>query len=484
MNRAPSAIIFLMVLVFTFSALSAQTNVKIDKKEFKTIEDGFKEAWENIADGDKCFSLGGGMYREAIPYYLAAIEYNPLNPELNYKTGVCCLLGDRPEQSLKFFLSSLEAKAEVAPDILILTGLSYQSNGDFSLAIDYYNRYSDVKKESGETDQRVNKYIGECKRALKMSAESVSGELVNVGVGINSEADDYAPSPAMDNTILYFTSRRSSGAGSTRNRSDMKYDESILLSKMVNGEWIPSEMAGKNLATEMNEGILHVNNTNDLMYLYAGWSGNGDIYVSQFTREKWTKPQAMPGAVNSDARETSFSVTGDGNEQFFTSDRKKGGSGGRDIWYMKKIKKDKWSSPSNLGDVVNTQGNEESVWVSPGGDTLWFSSNGRNGIGGYDIYVTCRDSLGSWTSPHNMGMPVNSQWDDMFYRPVGQDGTRAYLTSNRPGGIGGFDIYEIFMHAVDTLESVAPGLTPLIVPDSLSVPHHDQDILKMKIQFR
>lgn len=456
-------------LALNFIITTAQTDVKIVKKDFKVDKEGFREAWKNISEGDESYLLGGGLYPEALVKYLAALRYNSANAALNYKIGVSCLYGDKPDQALEYFLAARDADPDIAPDIMLLTGLAYQSKGDYGMAIDCFNIYSDMNIGSKKMDSRVNRYIRECTIAISMAGKGKEAEILNMGVSINTESDDYAPVVVSDGSLIYFTSRRAVQQKGERNKADMKFDESVFLSTGNKGTWSPSGIAGKNIATELNEGVLYVNNENTLMYLYIGWSGNGDIYVSEFNKGKWSVPVPVGGNINSQARETSFAVTASTDERFFTSDRKKDGMGGRDIWYTRRIKKEKWTKPVNLGPMVNSVGNEESVWVSPTGDTLWFSSNGLDGMGGYDVYVTYRSSDGEWSYPENVGIPVNSQWDDYFYRPLKGTMERAYLTSNRPGGMGGFDMYEVRYPAVDTI-SVIPPVIEGMVTDTVVVP--------------
>ena len=178
------------------------------------------------------------------------------------------------------------------------------------------------------------------------------------------------------------------------------------------------------------------------MLIYAGWIGNGDIMISMFDKGEWNEPEVFRDETSTPFKETSIAVSGDGDEIFFTSDSKKGNLGGRDIYQMKRIKKKKWTKPINLGPSINSVGNEEAVSVSVTGDTIWFSSNGRPGFGGYDIFSAIRDDDGRYREAENMGRPVNSQWNDIFFRPSATNRNIAYMSSNRPGGSGGLDIYK------------------------------------------
>jgi hypothetical protein len=444
-------ILLFVILIMPLCMVHGQADLKINKKEFKTVKTGFKEAWANVAEGDSYYSQGGGLYTDAMEKYMKALEYNSENAELNYKTGVSCLYGNFPDRAIDYFIKAGEINPELTDDLVLLTGLAYQSRGDFGLALDCFNLYSDMNVESGKFDSRVNRYIKECNAAISMSSNPVMATVTNLGSKINSSEDDYSPVTSVDNTLLYFTSRRDIN-DTKRNESDMKYDESIFMSTKTGDNWNPPGIAGKNVATEVNEGVLSVDNNNTVMYIYAGWSGKGDIFTSVLRKGKWSIPMPVNGGINTPSRETSFTVTSMGDERFFTSDRKKGGLGGRDIWYSKKFKKDRWTKPINLGSEINSTGNEESVWVSPSGDTLWFSSNGLNEMGGYDVYVSYRDTSGSWSAPENMGQPINSQWDDMFFHPLSTQKSVAYLASNRPGGEGGFDIYQVVYNDADTVK--------------------------------
>jgi len=422
--------------------VNAQRDIKIEKSGFKLDKEGFNEAWNHVKEGDRYFELGGGLYPEAVNHYMEALKYNPGNAPLNYKLGVSYLMSKFPEKAIGCLLQARELDPGISDDIILVTGKAYQLNGDFGKALDCYNMYSDKMIRSDDFDVGVNKLIRECNTAIEIMQNATEARLTNLGENINSADDDYSPVIADKGGLLYFTSRRNFRESNERQRSDMKWDESIFVSIKGEGGWNMAGPAGKFLTTENNEGVLMVDKNNEIMYIYAGWAGNGDIYISEFKKGQWSEPSTPGTDINSTSRETSFSISGSMNEIYFTSDTKKG-IGGRDIYYIKRIRKNKWTKPFNLGPEINSPGNEESVWVSSAGDTLWFSSNGREGMGGYDIFMAVRDEYGSWSGVKHLGIPVNSQWNDLFYRPSGFDSVIFYLASDRPGGLGGFDIYEV-----------------------------------------
>jgi hypothetical protein len=239
-------------------------------------------------------------------------------------------------------------------------------------------------------------------------------------------------------------------------------------------DWDPAGPAGDNLSTDLNEGVLCIYGGGTGMYLYAGYQGNGDILSAEYEDGEWGSPHKPDVKINSIYREASISITEDENEIFFTSDMKKG-LGGGDIYYIKRVRRDKWTKPFNLGDPVNSERNEESVFVSPGGDTIWFSSDRFGGMGGYDIYMSVKDELGLWSEPVNMGSPVNSQSNDIFYRRSAVDINRSWLASDRPGGYGAYDIYMMVKKPVSTPDYPAVDTTLLKgnrtvpLPDTLEI---------------
>jgi len=446
---------YLLALIISMfiplSVLNSQVSVDVSKSDFKLEDEGFKDAWKNIKEGDQLFKSGEGLYPEAIECYLLANEYNGNNAELNYKIGISYLFGSEPLKSLDYLLKAYELKPDVTHDILLLTGRSYQYRGDYGKAIDCYNMYSDKYVSTDSFNPEVNNLLNQCIMAIEMAGMESSSEIFNAGMNINSEYDDYSPVISNEGMLLYFTTRRIIGENRDRQDSDMKWDENIYVSTRDGDGWSPAGPAGEKLSTVLNEGVLSVVANGQLMYIYAGYEGNGDILQSEFLRGKWNTPVQSEMNLNSKYRETSISLTEDGNEIFFTSDKRKN-VGGRDIYFIKRVRRNKWTKPYNLGDPVNTEYNEESVCVSPDGDTIWFSSNRPGGMGGYDIYMSVKDEIGLWSDPVNIGIPANSQSNDLFYNPVVHGRNEAWLASDRPGGYGGFDIYIMNInHAIDSL---------------------------------
>ena len=434
----PSVVV---LFVLHFSILEAQSDISVRRKDFKNDKPGFEVAWKHVSDGDSYYKSGGIAYGSAFNEYLEAIIYNSSNPELNYKTGVAALFSDKKEEAAGFLIKALEVKSNVAPDILLLTGRALQYTGRFSEAIEKFNSYlNSPEKKSDKNISLAKKGMEECNSAILITKDTLRIAIINAGSNINSNADDYSGVLSADGKTLFFASRREM-PGSSNKYPDSKFDENIFMSQLYNGAWGPAAIAGKNLNTKYCEAPLFLNATNDRLYIYAGYENGGDIMVSVNKKGQWQTPKKLPYKINGKGSETSFTFSPSGNEIYFVTDKGKGNIGGKDIYFIKKLSERKWSKPQNAGPVINTIYDEESVRFSKTDDTLWFSSQGHNSIGGFDIFYSVRNQTGQWDSVKNYGYPVNTPWDDIFYYPSPVNDSAFYFVSNRSGGLGGLDIY-------------------------------------------
>jgi len=461
--------IFSLIVVFLLCSvtLEAQTDISIHKKDYKFGEEGFKEAWMHVKDGDSYYIERGIWYGRAYDEYLQALVYNNSDPALNYKTGVSALFSDNKDEAAGFLLKAYELNNLVTGDILFFSGRALQYQGRFSEAIEKYNEFliSPVKK-SKEEISLTNKCIEECRYALIVTKDTLRIAINNVGSNINSNADDYAELFSADGKTMYFASRRKQPT-SGKPYSDSKFDENIFISKYINGSWDPAITAGYELNTKYCETPLYINSTNDILYLYAGYANGGDIKMSEYKKGEWKAPQSIPVEINGGGSETSFTYSPSGNEIYFVTDNGKNAIGGKDIYFIKKLNERKWSKPENAGPKINSPYDEESVRFSKSGDTLWFSSRGHSSIGGFDIFYSVKNQVGEWDSVKNYGYPVNTPWDEIFYHPSVLDDSAFYLVSNRSGGLGGLDIYQGHILAPEPVVIVEPPV--LQMPDTVIV---------------
>jgi tetratricopeptide (TPR) repeat protein len=446
-----------IMLILPAFIISGQSDVTVSKREFKIDKPGFDAAWQHVKDGDSFYSKGGVWYSNAMIEYRAAYLYNSKNAELNYKLGVSCLYSDNKEISYEYLLKALAQKPGVSNDILLLTGRALQYAGQYNEAVKKLEEYlaSPLKKTTGNIE-RANRYISECKSAASFLIDTLRFEIRNIGAEINSSADEYAEVISRNGEKMFFASRRADSDKPKNLYNDTKSDENIYRSDFENGKWSISSLAGKNLKTDFCETPLDIDPTGTILYIYAGYEGNGDIMVAEFKKGEWRSPGRESFGVNSSEPETSFSISPSGNEIAFISDRGKKGLGGKDVYFMYKNNR-KWSKPVNAGVNINSGSNEESVRFSRGGDTLWFSSSGHNTIGGFDIFFSIRKGGGGWSAAVNAGGPINTQWNEFFYFPSPVNDSLFYFASDRSGGFGGLDIYTGKLRQTVPLKTVLPA---------------------------
>jgi outer membrane protein OmpA-like peptidoglycan-associated protein/tetratricopeptide (TPR) repeat protein len=438
-NMRKSILLAVSMLLILANSVSSQQKVKVDRKEFRTDKPGFDEAWKSVVRGDKLFSKGPLSYSQAIGDYMNALLYNPENAELNYKMGVSKLYSASREQALEYFLKAYSLKPAITTDILLLTGRAYQYSGQFIEAVGKYTEYleSDTKKDDA-TLARVRRFIDESNSGMLIATDTFRIEIRNLGDAINSTFDDYSPVLTSDDSRLYFASRRPTAKKSSGDYADGVSDENIFLSVISNGVRGFALPLEGGLNTGFCEAPLALNNEGDRLFIYAGYKGEGDILVSELKKGVWRDPLPDIQAVNTGYPETSITLSPDGKEAFFVSARKKG-LGGKDIYSIRSRGK-RWTKPVNMTNL-NSVDDEESVSLSRGGDTLWFSSRGHNTIGGFDIFYSVRAAEGAWGEPVNAGVPLNSVNDDMYLVQSAISDSLFFLVSNRSGGLGGLDIY-------------------------------------------
>jgi hypothetical protein len=237
--------------------------------------------------------------------------------------------------------------------------------------------------------------------------------------------------------MLFTSTRIDSAAG--KNLED-EGREDIYESKRINGQWTKPVNVGSPLNTDYHDACLRFNSKENKLYIYR--SKNYDIYVSKKLEKGWSKPKSMGRNISSYYGEYSMYITEDEQTIYFSSDRP-GGYGGLDIYKSELGKNGIWGKAINLGPTINTKENEDAPFLSQDGTKLYFSSEGHETMGYYDIFVSKLED-GQWQTPQNMGYPINSAAQDSYFT-LSIDGKKAYFSSSREGGQGVYDIYVVTM---------------------------------------
>jgi len=322
---------------------------------------------------------------------------------------------------------------------------------DYSKALEHYRAYLRNKGNSEKNIKLTLKSIKNCEFAIEAMKRPVPFNPVSIGSSINTTDDEYWPSITADGQTLMFTRQsrnnffNSFGGGTSQ--------EDFYLSYLEDTGWGTSVNAGEPLNTKQNEGAQTLSSSGNYMYFTAcdrpGGLGSCDLYFSAFNDGRWSHPYNLGPPVNAPSWESTPSISADGNMLFFSSSRT-GGFGGKDLWYSVMKDKGEWSSPVNLGDKINTDGDEMSPFIHFDGKSLYFASDGRPGMGGLDIYLTRMKEDSTWTEPQNLGFPVNTSTDDMGL-VIEAGGQKAFFSSKRDNANG----KDIFFFNLD--ESFRPN---------------------------
>jgi hypothetical protein len=281
--------------------------------------------------------------------------------------------------------------------------------GDYHRASIHFKVYLEQKNVSDKNRAAASKGLKDCEFAIREIARPVPFNPVNTGDSVNTTDDEYWPSITADGKTLMFTRQEVARGG-------IKGQEDFYISHLRTNGWSKALNPGAPLNTSSNEGAQSLSSDGTYMYYTAcsrpGGLGSCDIYYSKFDGQYWSAGLNLGPPVNTSAWEAQPSVSANGRMIFFASNRQ-GGRGGMDIWYSVAGADGKWKTPKNAGDVINTAGDEMSPFIHFDGRTLYFSSNGRTGMGGFDIYFSRMKEDTTWTEPVNLGYPINTSADEM-----------------------------------------------------------------------
>ena len=292
--------------------------------------------------------------------------------------------------------------------------------------------------------ETVEKLIIECNHGKDITQDPRRVIIQNLGERVNSKFDDYNPIFAYNDTALFFTSRRPADRKADRAPIDNKFYEDIYMSPIKEGKFMEAQRMGKPFNSKHNDALVGIHPDGDKFYVYQGHIDGGDIQVMELKRKKmkWKSPSSISRKLTSDYEETTASLTPDGKKIYFISSNPEYSRGGKDILVSTKDEKGRWTEPKNAGGILNTPYDEEGVSLSADGHTIYFSSRGHSSMGGFDVFTAQREEDGTWSVPENMGYPINTPDDEVFYT-TDTAGIYGYYATIRAGGLGARDIYKV-----------------------------------------
>lgn len=425
-------------------------NTEFTKDNFPSQKPELKAALQDLETGDQFFMQGIMGYKNALTYYLKANAFNPDNAMLNYKIGKCYLFRSSYKiKSISYFEKAQLLNPNVDKELYYMLGQAYQINSEWDKATDNYKKHLKIlaalppsKDKNENPKEEVDKKIQECRTGKELCANPIRAFTDILPAGINSKYPEYGAIISADESVMIFTSRRPGGVGDKIEPAINEPYEDLYVSYLVNKQWTQAVNMGKPVNSDGHDATINLSPDGQTLLIYQDDKGDGNIYECKLTGDQWSKPKKLGKNVNTKFHEPSACYSYDGKTLFYVSDRPDLSLGGHDIFMCRwDEKEEEWGPPANLGPVINTKYPENAVFMHPDGKTLYFSSKGHNTMGGYDIFKSTFEN-GKWGKPENMGYPVNSPDDDVFF-VLNASGKRAYYTSFKTDGYGEKDLYVI-----------------------------------------
>ncbi len=399
-----SIVLKLLILVFTSAAASAQSNSE-KKKIFVKAESYY--LFEE--------------YELANPLYLLLDK--PDNYNIRYKIGNCYLRIEGEKEKAIPYLEDAVKKASYdaktssfkekrAPlDAYFSLAKAYMVNNELEKALNTFDTFKALARETESKGGMKNlSFVDQEIQAIKNAMSNqeapfrISKNLLSPNLSQGSLNEN--PAVSFDGKTIVYTERRGNV-------------NAIMFSKKINDKWqVPKDITGS-LGAGEDCSSCSLNEDGTILILYKTDNYDGNIYSSEYKNDRWTPIKKLNKNINTKFYESHASISADGKKLYFTSNRE-GGSGGLDIYLSEKDASNDWGPAINLGTSINTIYNEDTPFITKNDSLLYFSSEGHNGMGGFDIYRS--KGYGTrWEAPMNLGSPINSTDDDRFFQPFNNE---------------------------------------------------------------
>jgi outer membrane protein OmpA-like peptidoglycan-associated protein/tetratricopeptide (TPR) repeat protein len=427
----------------------AQQNVEFEKKNFPKDREGLKKAIKQLELGRERYSRKGASNKmAALPDLLHANNFNPNNAELNVMIGDCYIrsTGEK-EQAIQYLEKAITLSPSMKSTAYWLLGEVYHLTYEFDKAIQHFNlckNFLNAKSKTYADDlQHIKKRIAECETGKELVKNPVNVFIDNLGKVVNTSYSEYGPLINADASTLYFTSSRPSETESSFEEdafnSEEDYPEDIYVTHRKDGEWTTPERLHSPINTPDNDAAAGISPSGDILFLFLPENG-GDLGYTTLNGATWMPKKSLGNAINSPAHEANASLSSDGQTLYFVSNRSNP-NGYHQVYYSNRDAKGAWMPAKPIGAPIASGYDERTVFIHTNGKTLYFTSNGHNTMGGYDIFRSDFEN-GHWTTPVNMGYPINTPEDDRFFT-LNASGRYAYFSSFRKDGFGLHDLYRI-----------------------------------------
>ncbi len=394
------------------------------------------------AEGDLLFE----DYAEALPKYMSLLQIYPENYNLYFRIGQCYL--NTPGEKDKAISWLETAAGHISPeyrggrlretsapyDALYFLANAYRIANDFDRALETYELFlKDVDTQKFDT-ALVRFQMQTCNNAREMMQKPVFFTDRNLGATVNDRFSEFNPVLSADENTLLFT-------------RELQFYDAIFWSRKVDGKWTEPVNLTPQLGIDQDYYTSSLSPDGKTLLMYRTDTYDGNIYLSRRKGDTWSTVEKLNGNINTRYWESHAVMSSDGQRLFFTSNRKES-IGGLDIFVSARDSSGNWGPALNLGPGINTIYNEETPFLANNDSTLFFSSRGHFNIGGYDIFRSELGRDGQWSTPVNIGYPLNTTDDDLFFTPVGR-GDRGFHARFADDGFGRMDLFACAFRSED-----------------------------------
>ena len=414
-------ILVLVSFILSLSIVAQNTTIS-SKDEFKTVKQLIKSE----------------KYSEAIPHINNLLAKHD-NGNYNYLMGKCLLnINDKKQDALSYLIKANKRISKdydkaynytAAPtEAVFLLAKAYYNNYKFHKALSHTSKYKKLEGAANENED-VILFEKRCINALKIYNDPIKIKSEKISASINTPLNDFSPLLNADENIMVFTS----------NIEDANVNN-IYISHKTNNVWSRLEGISSNINSMGSITAVALSADGNQLIIKKNDDGIDNLYMSRFNGE-WSVPEKLNENINTKYNETYASFSDNGDRLYFVSDRK-GGFGGKDIYFSNIMPNGEWAKAQNMGETINSEYNETGVFIHYGGYSIFFSSDRPTSLGGYDLYFSDLLDENKWSTPLNMGYPLNTVNDNINYF-ISKDLKRVYTSFKKKNSKTGTDIYKI-----------------------------------------
>jgi hypothetical protein len=426
-----------LMLVVTFS-----WGQKLDKSAKKELKKAFVSIeFEDFIDANERFTELYGEY--------------PNDDEVRFGLAICKLNQKSNEREALALIENVYNTKSLEGYYYYL-GRAYLAHGRFEDAITAFQTILLDPKKGVDEDEIVN-YLNIAFEAQELITAERKVEINNLGAAINSANQESVPVLMPGRSGMFYTSRRGDNVSQQKDHLG-NFFQDVFYSEAKDGIWQTPRNCGE-INTKLHDAAVSLSHDGSKFLFFKTNPDNiiqGDLYEADCNENgELSNVTMLPEGINSKSIESSACLSADGNMIFFSSNRP-GGYGGFDLYYAKKLPTGDWGREVNMGPLINTEGNEDAPFFHVDNRTLYYSTDGKVGVGGFDIYSTKVYEDGSWSQPENVGYPINSLGHDLYYR-LSDNSQQAFFSSDREGGLGSDDIYVVNIYDHESFQTVIKG---------------------------